>query len=116
VTGKSNATQNPHGLRRHRHHRRLAIAADLPSRKAPLQAYIPPPILSWRGFYVGANGGGMWSNSRVITTTGTNLGVATPRAAPFSAAAALSTINAFGNNGNNNNRFGFLVGGQWGYN
>jgi outer membrane immunogenic protein len=57
----------------------------------------------------------MWSNSRVITTTGTDLGVATPGAAPFSAAAALSVTNAFGNNGNNN-RFGFLAGGQWGYN
>ena len=56
-------------------YRRLAIAADLPSRKAPPQAYIPPPILSWQGFYVGVNGGGMWSNFRVITTTGTNLGV-----------------------------------------
>ena len=32
------------------------------------------------------------------------------------AAAALSANNTFGNNGNNNNRFGFLVGGTWGYN
>ena len=92
-----------------------ALAADLPSRKAPPPAYIPPPILSWQGFYVGVNGGAMWSNSRTITTTGTDLGVATPGAAPFTAAAALASTNIFGNNGNNN-RVGFLVGGQWGYN
>jgi hypothetical protein len=54
-----------------------AIAADLPSRKAPPPAYIPPPILSWQGFYVAVNGGGMWSNSRTITTTAADLGVAT---------------------------------------
>jgi outer membrane immunogenic protein len=93
-----------------------ALAADLPSRKAPPPAYIPPPILSWQGFYVGVNGGGMWSNSRAIVTTGTDLGVATPGAGPFTAAAAVSATNIFGNNGNNNNRVGFLAGGQWGYN
>jgi outer membrane immunogenic protein len=93
-----------------------ALAADLPSRKAPPPAYIPPPILSWQGFYVGVNGGGMWSNSRTISTVGTDLGVATPGAGPFSAAAALSATNIFGNTGNNNNRVGFLAGGQWGYN
>ena len=38
-----------------------AFAADLPTRKAPLP---PPPLpLSWTGFYVGANAGGVWGNS-----------------------------------------------------
>ena len=93
-----------------------AMAADLPSRKAPPPAYIPPPVLTWTGFYVGVNGGGFWSNSRTITTTATDLGVPFAPFAPFSAAAAVSATNTFGNNGNNNNRVGFLVGGQWGYN
>jgi outer membrane immunogenic protein len=92
-----------------------ALAADLPSRKAPPPAFIPPPILSWQGLYFGVNGGAMWSNSRSITTVGTDFGVATPGAAPFSAASALAATNVFGNN-NNNNNVGFLVGGQWGYN
>ncbi len=37
-----------------------ALAADLPSRKAP-PAYIPPPPpLTWNGFYAGLNIGGGW--------------------------------------------------------
>ncbi len=35
-----------------------AIAADLPSYKAP-----PPPPPLWTGFYVGLNAGGTWSSS-----------------------------------------------------
>ena len=37
-----------------------AMAADLPSRKAPVAP--PPPVLSWTGAYVGANIGGGWMN------------------------------------------------------
>jgi len=92
-----------------------AIAADLPSRKAPPPAFIPPPVLTWQGFYVGANGGAFWNNSRNITTVGTDFGVPLAGAAPFSAAAAIAATNNFGNNGNNN-RVGFLGGVQWGYN
>jgi len=37
-----------------------ALAADLPSRKAPV--YVPPPPpMTWTGFYVGLNIGGGWS-------------------------------------------------------
>ncbi len=37
-----------------------AFAADLPTRKAPPAPYIPPPIFTWTGFYLGLNGGYGW--------------------------------------------------------
>ena len=80
-----------------------ALAADLPSKKAPVVA---PPVLSWTGFYVGANAGGLWSgnNSGSLQIYGGQPGL-TP---------ALSAIPA----GRNvfNNYGGFLGGGQVGYN
>jgi len=44
-----------------------ALAADLPSRKAPPPAYVaaPAPIFTWSGLYVGVNGGGWFNNSRI---------------------------------------------------
>jgi outer membrane immunogenic protein len=39
-----------------------ASAADLPGRAAPL-AYAPAPTFTWTGFYVGAHGGYMWSDT-----------------------------------------------------
>ncbi|GAC1331628.1 MAG: porin family protein [Beijerinckiaceae bacterium] len=41
-----------------------ALAADLPSRKAPPVAYAPAiPIFTWTGFYIGANAGGAFRAS-----------------------------------------------------
>jgi outer membrane immunogenic protein len=37
-----------------------AIAADLPSQKAP-PVVAPAPL--WKGFYAGLNAGGTWANS-----------------------------------------------------
>jgi outer membrane immunogenic protein len=87
-----------------------ALAADLPSRKAPPPAYLPPPIMTWSGAYVGINGGGIWSNSRSFVTTATNFGA--PLTPVVSAAAALAAANILPTN----NRFQGLVGGTWGYN
>jgi len=40
-----------------------AAAADLPSRKGPLEVIVPPPAISWSGFYVGLNAGYAFNNS-----------------------------------------------------
>ena len=40
-----------------------AFAADLPTRKAPpAPAFIPPPLFTWTGFYVGVNAGYGWGS------------------------------------------------------
>jgi outer membrane immunogenic protein len=90
-----------------------ALAADLPSRKAP-PAYIPPPPPPlWTGFYVGLNAGGTWAASSSINTVASPVnpfpGVAFTQA--FSnalAASAFSTVS--------NSNGGFIGGGQVGYN
>jgi outer membrane immunogenic protein len=41
-----------------------ALAADLPSRKAPPVAYVPPPAFTWTGFYLGVHGGYDWQDVR----------------------------------------------------
>src|SRR3954447_5426433 len=88
-----------------------ALAADLP-RRAPPPVYVPPPpVFTWTGFYVGVNGGGIWTNSRDFVTTGTNLG-ATGFAPSWSVAAAAAATNVI----TTDNRAQFLVGGTWGYN
>ena len=80
-----------------------ALAADLPSKKAPVVA---PPALSWTGFYVGANAGGLWSgnNSGSLKIYGAGPGL------PPALSAIPAGRNVFNNYG------GFLGGGQVGYN
>ncbi|NUJ79138.1 porin family protein [Methylocystis sp. FS] len=89
-----------------------ALAADLPSYKAPPPPPPPPPPL-WTGFYVGLNAGGTWANSNSVNVSSIpvfNAGVG--GAQPFQATiTALSTFSAGG--GNNS---GFIGGGQIGYN
>jgi outer membrane immunogenic protein len=97
-----------------------ALAADLPSRKAPILPPPPPPPPMWTGFYVGLNAGGAWSGNNgqyigvgpVATTPGSAFDIAQGYGIPayqaFSSAASASTFNS--NNG------GFIGGGQIGYN
>jgi outer membrane immunogenic protein len=76
-------------------------AADLPSRRAPPPAYIPPvPIFTWTGFYIGANAGGAFRTNNNLYNNTLFFGGAAP---------------VFGfNNGSNNGRF--IGGGQAGVN
>jgi len=48
-----------------------AHAADLPAApayKAP--AYVPPPVLTWNGCYIGVNAGGIWGRDDYSLTMG----------------------------------------------
>jgi outer membrane immunogenic protein len=95
-----------------------ALAADLPSRKAPAYLPPPPPPPMWTGFYVGLNAGGTWANSN-----GQYVGVGPVAADPTWAVglnqqahllAFSSAASAAGSN--NGSKGGFIGGGQIGYN
>jgi outer membrane immunogenic protein len=96
-----------------------ALAADLPSRKAPILPPPPPPM--WTGFYVGLNAGGTWTNSN-----GQYQGVGPAAVDPFwprngSSAESAGYIAAFSaaasaTGSNSGNKGGFIGGGQIGYN
>lgn len=94
-----------------------AIAADLPSYKAPPPAPPPPPL--WMGFYAGLNAGGTWSNSNSvwlgsspIWVTGDNPGPNPSSPADYSLTAALGASGVV----SSGNTSGFIGGGQIGYN
>jgi outer membrane immunogenic protein len=101
-----------------------AIAADLPSRKAPILPPPPPPPPMWTGFYVGLNAGGTWANSNgqylaagpaAINPGWMAWGHADPAAFQSQQlAAAIAVASASGSNNGSNG--GFMGGGQIGYN
>lgn len=85
-----------------------ALAADLPSHKAPPPPFVPPPVLTWTGFYAGLNAGYSWSNTdEVRHLTGAVL-----------ATGALAEAAALGSGFGRHNvpMDGFIGGGQAGYN
>jgi outer membrane immunogenic protein len=83
-----------------------ALAADLPSRKAPPVAPPPPPPALWTGFYAGVNAGYTFSDSQNVNLTSLSLSPAAPIVAW---AAEANGVYPTSNNG-------FIGGGQIGYN
>lgn len=77
-----------------------AVAADLPSRKVAPAPLYAAPVFTWTGFYIGLNAGGV-----IGKTTGAPDAIT---ANILFAAPALPTINS--------EKFGFLGGGQIGFN
>jgi len=77
----------------------VAQAADfgaVPYTKAPAFAPVSP-VISWAGFYIGANVGGLWAHSDITDVNG------------YAAAALPGTVTSLNTNS-------FLAGGQAGYN
>jgi outer membrane immunogenic protein len=90
-----------------------ALAADLPSYKAPPPPPLPPPPL-WSGFYVGLNAGGTWGGSNNIWTSSAPLFSAPGAGGAATLYAAYSALGASGVSQGNTS--GFIGGGQIGYN
>ncbi len=87
-----------------------ALAADLPSRKAPPPTYYEPtPVAAWTGFYVGVNAGGAFGGSSSANTSAYDL-YDLPGAAPGAAFATSANSSAALSNSS------FIGGGQVGYN
>jgi outer membrane immunogenic protein len=85
-----------------------AMAADLPSRRAPAP-YVAVPVFTWTGFYVGINAGyGFSDNDR------NGLGTYTVVAGGTTPALPVGTVLTNGTTDSNND--GFVGGGQIGYN
>jgi opacity protein-like surface antigen len=86
-----------------------AMAADLPSRKAP-PLVAPPPVFTWTGLYVGFNYGYTWKGSSGISTAASPLFDTT-------AFGLWSGASALGATGGTSARLnGFFGGAQLGYN
>ncbi len=86
-----------------------ALAADLPSLKAP-PAYLPPPPPMWTGFHAGLNAGGAWSASTATSFASAPFLINGADNVPWAAAAAIAGTGSVSTNG-----AGFIGGGQLGY-
>ncbi len=95
-----------------------ALAADLPSRKAPpVLPPPPPPPPMWTGFYVGLNAGGTFANSNQQTIGVGPVALGNAFGGPLftNDVAAFATV-ASASGFNSGNNAGFIGGGQVGYN
>jgi outer membrane immunogenic protein len=77
-----------------------AFAADLPMKAAP---YVPPPVWTWTGFYIGGFVGAGWGETESAVTS---INVSPPIGTVFTGNVPF----------NQNSRSGVLGGGQAGYN
>jgi outer membrane immunogenic protein len=85
-----------------------AEAADLPSRRAPPPAYLPPPpVLTWNGLYAGINLGGGWQDAASSNVWNPAWAWGGPGVGPNW---------GWGWNGNGGGSGGVVGGGQIGYN
>lgn len=91
----------------------VALAADLPSRKAPA-VYAAAPILTWSGFYVGVNAGATFGDNSIVVTGGP-LAI-NPAGAAKGAPAVASALGVAGTATMPGSGAGFIGGGQIGYN
>jgi len=80
-----------------------ALAADLPSRSAP-PVFVPPPVFSWTGFYLGVNAGYAFDGDQSTRIAANDAFSATGLAGGFVAPFT------------RNRSDGFTGGGQIGYN
>lgn len=96
-----------------------ALAADLPARMAPPPPP-PAPVFTWTGAYIGINGGGIFRQNGNGDGFFAVPGDCSARLGGCAAVPNYSTLFANGINtlgfNNNNNRGGFLGGGQLGIN
>ena len=84
-----------------------ASAADLPRRAAP-PVFVPVPVFTWTGFYLGVNAGYAFSENDTIRTTGINT--------PGGAQLQNNVNNGLRQPSVRNATEGFSAGGQIGYN
>jgi len=92
-----------------------AMAADLPRRAPPV--FVPVPVFTWTGFYVGVNAGYAWGDSNSNCDFGCGFGgdlIAGGGVPVIPAPGTSFTSGFFG--GNDNNRDGFTGGAQVGFN
>ena len=100
-----------------------ATAADLPRRVVAPAPYIPVPVFTWTGFYVGVNAGYGWSDRNNDDFLNNGFGFGGSALSVVTTAGLQPVVPLTGNNfgfvGNDFNRRdrdGFVGGGQVGYN
>ena len=97
-----------------------AVAADLPSQKAPPPVYVPPPPVLWTGFYGGLDLGGGWSanngSNNYLPFWDPNFPLLSTQNWPGFGSVVNGLIFLPGNYNNGGNNGGVVGGGQVGYN